>query len=866
MLPSVSGSQSNAPGARLLGPEASAEALAGELDQAVQAANEARSKEDVRLTDLHGRLWDFYCEEQRRQSANRFQMAIDEDYFDALQWDEEEILRLSERNQAALVYQAIKPMVLWVLGTEKRTRTDYRVLARRKEDDRDAQFKTKTLKYVDDVNMAQFTKSQAFKEATVSGLGWLEDGATNNPGELPLFAGQESWKNVLHDTYGNDLFGKDWRYIFRFRDVDEDIAKAMFPKAAGHLELMCSDDHKTTADEAGWYLGEKRDAADWRNPAQTYVGRRQFIDISGSTGSRRRRCRLIEAWYRVPQQCYVCKGAIFDGKVFDPKEPKMKQAYEQDAVTLVNQVQMKMRVAFMTESKILEDRESPYKHNDFPFTPVWCYRRGRDGAPYGIVRELRDPQDSLNKHMSKTQWLLASNQIMGHASAAKDWKRIRKQVDKPNGSIIFDGDRDTAAAVQINRHQGELNPHIQLAELDMRLMRENYGLNQDSLGLQSRVTAGVAIKARQEQGTIMTETIFDNLRLAQQLRGRKRLSLIEQFLVEERVVRVTGEKRGQHDYLTINRPYQDANGQWRYENDVTASQADFVIDEQDYRASIRQAMAETMAEMLTKMPGEIAFRFLDMWVELLDIPNKEEYIKRVRQLNGMGENGEPGNAEVDQVKQEAQQAIQQAQQQAQGVIEKLQREGEALAEQNRALQGTVQKQAVMLANKARELELRQDEIKMRHDEAMAKIAADRDRAQREGDIAGQQAVEKQQAAEMKRATEDKKILEEELADLQQAITEIREAVEGANKQMPVVVDAQGKVAASLESALASVGERVSKAVQDAVQLSQAAAEKSRAAEKKPEPPPPAPAKKSKKRITFNEDAKGNIIGAEIDED
>jgi len=33
---------------------------------------------------------------------------------------------------------------------------------------------------------------------------------------------------------------------------------------------------------------------------------------------------------------------------------------------------------------------SPYRHNRYPFTPIWGNRRGRDGLPYGLIRGLRD--------------------------------------------------------------------------------------------------------------------------------------------------------------------------------------------------------------------------------------------------------------------------------------------------------------------------------------------------------------------------------------------------------------------------------------------------------------------------------------------
>jgi hypothetical protein len=58
---------------------------------------------------------------------------------------------------------------------------------------------------------------------------------------------------------------------------------------------------------------------------------------------------------------------------------------------------MKMRVMLFTESHALWTGDSPYRHNRFPLTPLWCYRRARDGMPYGMIRDIRDPQEDLQQ-------------------------------------------------------------------------------------------------------------------------------------------------------------------------------------------------------------------------------------------------------------------------------------------------------------------------------------------------------------------------------------------------------------------------------------------------------------------------------------
>jgi hypothetical protein len=82
----------------------------------------------------HQQLLEWYQQEREKQAANRYQMAIDQDFYDNLQWDEQDIQELAERGQAALVFNVQAATVDWIIGTEKRTRVDFKVFPRNDED------------------------------------------------------------------------------------------------------------------------------------------------------------------------------------------------------------------------------------------------------------------------------------------------------------------------------------------------------------------------------------------------------------------------------------------------------------------------------------------------------------------------------------------------------------------------------------------------------------------------------------------------------------------------------------------------------------------------------------------------------------
>src|SRR5690606_35723366 len=101
-----------------------------------------------KMVRMHHRLLDLYTRELDRQFDNRMAMAIDEDFYDNIQWSEEDARTLEERGQKALVYNVISASVDWVTGTERRARADFKILPRRKDDGKPAERKTQLLKYL----------------------------------------------------------------------------------------------------------------------------------------------------------------------------------------------------------------------------------------------------------------------------------------------------------------------------------------------------------------------------------------------------------------------------------------------------------------------------------------------------------------------------------------------------------------------------------------------------------------------------------------------------------------------------------------------------------------------------------------------
>ncbi len=639
--------------------------------------------------ELLAKLKSWFEMEMQRQQVNRYQMALDCDYFDGIQWTADEARRIRQRGQNPIVFNEIAPTINWLIGTERRARRDFKILARNnkaKDAEADAQTKTKLLKYIDDVNRSPFNRSQAFDDAMKAGMGWLEVGVSTDPDDEPVFVRHEAWQNMLHDSVNTPKVAlDDSRYVFRFKEVDLDVAEAYFPDKVQELRRAA-----TLGDLQG--IGDPGDdewSGAWPtgSPVAADGTPMRWITTSVDALNPRPRVSLVECWYRVPTRERVEGGTSSQDRT-----------------------RMTIRVAIFTKHDLLLDAKSPYKHNRFPFVPVWAYRRKADGLPYSPIRNIRGPQDDLNKRMSKSQFILSINQIRIEKGAidkeVMDVEELRDELAAPDGVAIFQDGALSGGKVQVREHGDIAQGHLALADRDSAAIRSVSGVTMEQRGQAANGQSGKAILAKQDQGQMVTAELFDNTLLAHQMEGELVLSLIEEYYTEEKTFSVTGE-RFKLDYVTINQR-DPVTGQVL--NDVTRHKAAFVIGEAPWRQALAEAAFESAMQMLGQLAPvapQVVTAIIDLVFEWSDLPNKQTILQRIRSVTGQSDPDEGDTPEQQQQKQqqaemskaqfEAQMAQMQAEiREAQAKGEKL--EAEAMAKRLEALYMAAQGAQVIAAN------------------------------------------------------------------------------------------------------------------------------------------------------------------------
>ncbi|WP_181409775.1 portal protein [Martelella alba] len=256
-------------------------------------------------------------------------------------------------------------------------------------------------------------------------------------------------------------------------------------------------------------------------------------------------------------------------------------------------------------------------------------------------------------------------------ACASNLDEFREEAARPDAILVKKKGYD----LTINAERELAAAHLDMMSRDISMIQSVSGVTDESLGRTTNAVSGRAITARQDQGSLATAGIFDNLRLAVLIHGGKELSAIEQFFTQPKQFRITNT-RGTPEWVDVNDGLP--------ENDIIRSKADFIISDTDWRASVRQAQTEELFALLQQIgpvAPQVVLVMLDLLVEGMDIDSREELVKRIRQITGQRD---PDAEEMTPEEQAAEQAkMRQQQIQERAVLAKIAKD-EASAQKSAA--------------------------------------------------------------------------------------------------------------------------------------------------------------------------------------
>jgi hypothetical protein len=209
------------------------------------------------------------------------------------------------------------------------------------------------------------------------------------------------------------------------------------------------------------------------------------------------------------------------------------------------------------------------------------------------------------------------------------------------------------------------------------------------LGQDSNATSGVAISNLVEQGTTTLAEINDNFHYSRNKVADLLLAYIIEDMSERDNVKITVNRKdkARKKNIIVNEVVEEGG---KRNNDVTRFRGHIALMPVQATPTYRQQQANLLTQAMGKLPPEAQASVIPMLIELMDLPNKEEFLNTIRQAMNIPKAQEDMTEEelaAQQQQQEKAQAMEQLQmQEIQTKLQKMVLENEKLGAQIQELQ------------------------------------------------------------------------------------------------------------------------------------------------------------------------------------
>lgn len=536
------------------------------------------------------------------------------EFYYGKQWRDEDLRTLRKQKRPAMTINKIKPLINLLSGYQRLNRFEPDFLPRSSEDIKVCKISKGITKFVFDATDFDEIESAVFTDGIIGGRGWFDVKYKWDYETLDgdVFIGRVSPLDIFVDPESKEPDCSDAQYMCRAKWVPVDTLKVLYPEHGEEIEDIAqyygSQDYEQDFIEYEplWYLAEKK------------------------------MVRVVEFWYKKtePIKYYVLKdGTVAEASKIDPNFKEAIMALVKKSVVLPKH---KMKVITFLGDLELEHKNSPYKHNDFPFVPYNAYFIPEAGGPQGVVHDLKDPQREINKRRSQMLHII-------NTMANSGWKYRAGTLDDANKKKLENlGSMPGVVIEHIGEAPQEIVPKpvpvnvIQAEIMSVQDIQQISGINEAMLGQSVPAgTSGKALEFRQRQAITQVAILFDNLRQSKKrilrlLWGKKnKPGLIPQFYTEEKTIRILGED-GKHEFVVVNQQVPMATPMgtvMQVVNDLSATDFDIIISETPASPTARMSQFYALLEAIkygVPVPP-------DMLIDASDWPQKEEMKNRMVQ-------------------------------------------------------------------------------------------------------------------------------------------------------------------------------------------------------------------------------------------
>lgn len=574
--------------------------------------------------DISVEAYDRICRDIRNQPKWRIDSDTDADYYDGAQMRQEVIQRLKDAGIPGQDSNLIKPTINAVLGIEAKSRTDYKITSDDESQGDLAEGLSAKIKEVETESRADRAMSDAYSSMMRTGIGWIEVSRELDPFKYPYRVREIHRNDIYWDWTAREPDLSDARYLRRDKWVDRAQAISIFPEQMDLINNTWS----------GWntidvYDSDNTDMARAYENEQTWGHQQEdFLNREGGM------VRLSELWYRHYEQAFVIM--LPDGRALEYNEanPYHQAAVVQGAVQVQKANVPRVRVSIWLGPHKLMDVPTPLPHKDFPYIPFWCFRKDRSRTPYGLIRDMRGPQDQIIDLDILLYEILNSKQVEIDNDALdltqNSYQDVAQNMSSLRSMTVLNSQRRNADGFKVTREHQLAAQVAQLVEDRQKRIETVSGVYRAMLGQGTEASSGVAISNLVEQGSTVLAEPNDNFRYARRLTGQQILAFVINDMIGK-PTQVAVKQGSRQKVVYFNKEVMTPSGPV-IQNDLAVAQVKVVLEDIPATPSFRAQQLRSLSEMVQAAPPEYQAVLYPVMLELSDVPNRHEIADQLRKV------------------------------------------------------------------------------------------------------------------------------------------------------------------------------------------------------------------------------------------
>lgn len=530
----------------------------------------------------------------------------DFDFVACEQWDETTKRELEAQQRPVITFNRVLSVIKAVAGIEINGRHET-IFIPRGTDAGDVQineFLTQASQWMSDGCDAEDEQSEAFQDSLVCGIGVTEsliDYESDPDGkyvEVKVDPLEMYWDR---DARSKNLI--DARRVWRVRRMQIEEARS-FVETLG-VNVPDSELSATWASINGQDSDLPRPIEDRRlreeNVSLPHDPRAEVYIVQCQWWERERYWRVADISSPQTQDLTEEQFKIF-------KQRARQIGVEIIAVPLTRRV---YKQAFLGKSMLGPVRRAP-AIDRFSFTFITGEKNRNRGTWFGLVRLMRDPQMWANKWLSQTLHILnttAKGGIIAETDAFEDQRQAEASYAQPD-SITWAA-KDAIQKQKIMQKPGVGIPtaYVNLLEFAITSIRDVTGINMELLGMRDANQPGILEAQRKQAALTILATLFDSLRRFRKEIGRIRLTYIQNYLSDGRLIRITGADGEGYQLVPLLR-------------DKTIGQYDVIVDDAPTSPNQKDQTWGMLMQLMPVFKGMMTPEAAMVMLEFSPLPSK----------------------------------------------------------------------------------------------------------------------------------------------------------------------------------------------------------------------------------------------------